>query len=231
MSFSGMRTSSANLSAEEFAKHIKDVHVTAQANLTKAAADMKRFYDKHADQEAQFKAGDKVFLDGRNINTDRPTKKMEDKWFGPFEVIEKVGASAYRLRLPRGWKTVHPVFNIISLKPANEPVFESQKKPPPPPPIIVDNEEHYEVESILNSRIHRRRLEYHVKWVGYNEPTWEAAADVEGSADEAIADFYQKHPNAPHCLPIPAQHFHPIFQHTEPDRSNGWSGRPTLRGG
>ena len=63
------------------------------------------------------------------------------------------------------------------------------------------------------------------------EPTWEAAADVEGSADEAIADFYQKHPNAPRCLPIPAQHFRPIFQHTEPDRSNGWSGRPTLRGG
>ena len=57
------------------------------------------------------------------------------------------------------------------------------------------------------------------------------AADVEGSADEAIADFYQKHPNAPRRLPIPAQHFRPIFQHTEPDRSNGWSGRPTLRGG
>ena len=231
MSFSGMRTSSANLSAEEFAKHIKDVHVTAQANLTKAAADMKRFYDKHADQETEFKAGDKVFLDGRNINTDRPTKKMEDKWFGPFEVIEKVGASAYRLRLPRGWKKVHPVFNIVSLKPANEPVFESQKKPPPPPPIIVDNEEQYEVEKILDSRIHRRRLEYHVKWVGYNEPTWEKAADVEGTADEAIAEFYQRHPTAPRRLPIPTQHFRPIFQHTEPDRSNGWSGRPTLRGG
>ena len=126
---------------------------------------------------------------------------------------------------------MHPVINIVSLKPANDPIFETQRKPPPPPPVIVDDEEEFEVEEILDSRIHRRKLQFLVKWVGYNEPTWQPETDVKGSADEAIAEFYQKNPGAPRLLNIPSHHLCPIFQNTELDRSNGWSGRPTLKGG
>ena len=231
MSMDNIRTSSSNLSAEDFAKHIKQIHEMTQENLTKAAADMKRFYDRHAGQEIEFNPGDKVFLDGRNISTDRPTKKMDDKWFGPFEVQEKVGASAYRLKLPRTWKKVHPVFNIIALKPAHEPVFDSQRAPPPPPPVLVDNNEEYEVEEIIDSRFHRNKLQFLVKWVGYQDPTWQPETDVVGNADEAIETFYRLHPGAPRRLDVPSRHLRPIFANTEPDISNGWSGRPTLKGG
>ena len=231
MSPSDARTSSANITAEDFAKHMKNVHAQAQTNLNKAAEDMKRFYDRHASEELQFEPGQKVFLDGRNIKTDRPSAKMEDKWFGPYEVLEKVGASAYRLKLPTSWKKIHPVFNIVMLKPAQEPVFESQVIPPPPPPVIVNDEEEYEVEEILDSRFHRNKLQYLVKWVGYNEATWQPEKDVIGNADEAIADFYRLHPGAPRHLDIPRRHLRPIFSDTDPDRSNGWLGQPTLKGG
>lgn len=174
MSFSDIRTSSANIAAEDFAKHIKDVHKTAESNLKKAADDMKRFYDRHAGQEPEYSAGDKVFLDGRNIKTDRPSAKMADKWYGPYEILEKVGASAYRLKLPKTWKKVHPVFNVMMLKPAHEPAFVSQVKPPPPAPILIDDEEHFEVEAIIDSRIHRKRLQFLVKWVGFDEPVTRA---------------------------------------------------------
>ena len=96
----------------------------------------------------------KVFLDGRNIKTDRPTGKLEDKWFGPFEVVEKIGAAAYKLKLPRNWKKIHPVFNEILLKKAIEAVFESQRSRPPPPPILIDDEEQFEIEQIQDSRLH-----------------------------------------------------------------------------
>ncbi|KAL5498856.1 hypothetical protein ACEPAH_1374 [Sanghuangporus vaninii] len=89
--FTGIRTSSSNMSAEEFAKHVKGIHELAQANLVKANEDMKRFYDRHAGKSMEYEAGSKVFLDGRNIKTTRPTKKMDDKWFGPFEIVEKGG--------------------------------------------------------------------------------------------------------------------------------------------
>ena len=74
--------------------------------------------------------------------------KMEDKWFGPFKILEKVGVSAYHLKIPCTWKHVHPIFNVILLKPAVPPAFPSQAHRPPPAPIIVDDEEEYELEEI-----------------------------------------------------------------------------------
>ncbi|THH03770.1 hypothetical protein EW145_g6019 [Phellinidium pouzarii] len=173
MGLTNIHTSSANLTAEDFAKHIKDIHALAQANLTKAAADMKRFYDQHAGQQIEFEPRAKVFLDGHHIQTDHPSAKMEDKWFGPYKVVERVGAGAYCLKLPSTWKKVHPVFNVVLLKPANKPVFESQQAPSPPPPVVLDNEEEYEVDEILDSCIHRGKLQYLVKWTGYMDPTWQ----------------------------------------------------------
>ena len=194
---SGIQTSSSNISAEEFAKSMKEVHELAQANLTKAAEDMKRYHDRNAGKAVEYEIGAKVFLDGRNIKTIRPSKKMDDKWFGPFEVVEKVGASAYRLKLPRTWRKVHPVFNECLLKQAVEPQFASQHKLPPPPPVIIDDEEEYELDKILNARRHRRVLQFLVKWTGHDEPTWEPKANLERQASEAIDEFYRAHPDAP----------------------------------
>ena len=194
---SDIRSSSPNLSAEVFAKHIKETHALAKDNLKKAAEDMKRFHDRHAGEEPSYKQGTKVFLDGRNLTTSRPSSKMEDKWFGPYEVLEKVGASAYKLKLPKTMKAIHPVFNVSLLKPFKEPAFDSQIKPPPPPPVLVDNEEEYEVDEILDSRLHRGKLQFLVKWMGYDEPSWQPESDVVGNADEAISNFYHLHPVAP----------------------------------
>lgn len=152
---SGIRTSSTNATAEDLAKHIKEIHDQAKSALIKAADDMKRFYDRHVGKLIEYATGDKVFLDGRHIKTIQPTKKFDDKWFGPFEVLEKIGASAYRLKLPKAWrdKGVHNVFNEILLKPSVQPEFDSQKKTPPPPPVLIDDKEEWEVEAILDSRI------------------------------------------------------------------------------
>ncbi|OCB91378.1 hypothetical protein A7U60_g1332 [Sanghuangporus baumii] len=205
LDFMGVGTASSNLSAEEFAKHVKEVHKLAQSNLTQANEDMKHFYDCHAGKSVSYKAGQKVFLDRQNIKTIGPTKKMDDKWFGPFEVVEKVSASAYRLKLPKTWKKVHPVFNEILLKPAIQLSFKSQKKPPPPPPVIIDGQEEYEVEEILNSHLHRGKLQFLVKWVGYEEVTWQPESDIKDNAQESIQEFYRKHPGAPRKLTIPRQ--------------------------
>ncbi|KAL5498599.1 hypothetical protein ACEPAH_1953 [Sanghuangporus vaninii] len=229
--FTGVRTTSSNLSAEEFAKHVKEIHEQAQANLVQANEDMKRFHDRHSGRSEEYVTGQKVFLDGWNIKTIRPTKKMDDKWFGPFEIVEKVGASAYWLKLPKTWKKLHPVFNEVLIKPAVQPSFESQRKAPPPPPVIVDDEEEYEVEEILDSRLHRGKLQFLVKWVGYDEATWQPESDVGDNAKESVQEFYRKHPGAPRKLTIPRQNLRTLYKFTTSEGLCGWSGRPTLRGG
>ena len=53
----------------------------------------------------------------------------------------------------------------------------------------------YEVESILDSCLHRRQLQYLVKWVGYQEATWQPESDLTHT-HQAISDFYKAHLSA-----------------------------------
>ncbi|MBW0480211.1 hypothetical protein O181_019926 [Austropuccinia psidii MF-1] len=48
-----------------------------------------------------FQPGDKVWVASKNIKTTRPTKKLSERWIGPFEVLEKIGSHAYHLKLPQ----------------------------------------------------------------------------------------------------------------------------------
>ena len=74
------------------------------------------------------------------------------------------------------------------------------------------------MDEILDSRIHRGKLQFLVKWTGYNEPSWQPETDMVGNADTAIAEFYQNHPGAPRRLDIPRRHLRPLFLLTEPDQ-------------
>jgi len=65
-------------------------------------------------------------------------------------------------------RQLHPVFNVIKLSTAPEGPILGRKLQAPPPPIVVDGEEKREVEEILNSRWHRRRFQFLVKWKGFS---------------------------------------------------------------
>ena len=107
---------------------------------------------------------------------------------------------AYRLKLPHWMKQLHPVFNIVKLTPAPEDPITGQRAEDHPLPIVIDREVEWEVEKILDSRWHRRRFQYLIKWKGYNREhnSWESASEV--SAPELTAEFYCKHLGAPRYI-------------------------------
>ena len=45
------------------------------------------------------------------------SKKLAYKFVGPVEVLDKVGAVSYRLKLPSHWR-VHDLFHMLQLKAA-----------------------------------------------------------------------------------------------------------------
>ena len=51
----------------------------AQSALKKAAADMKRFYDRTRGEAIGYKLGDLVLLKATNFNIDKPIKKLDNK--------------------------------------------------------------------------------------------------------------------------------------------------------
>ena len=91
---------------------------------------------------------------------------------------------------------MHDVFHVSHFEPAATDPFPGQT-PPPPPPVEVDDEpEEYFVEAILDSKLDRGKLKYYVKWIGYDQPTWEPAND---SINEltAVDSFHALYPTKP----------------------------------
>lgn len=195
------RRESTNESAKQFADRMQQVREETRLALEEAAALMKRYYDQRRGPSQEYKPGDKVMLEGVNISSTRPMKKLGDKRYGPFVIEKKVGKAAYRLKLPPHWKRLHPVFNEVLLTPYKDPVFPSQRRKPPPPPDLVKGVEEWEVEKILDSRVYYGKLQYLVHWKGYpvSERTWEPAANVK-HAQEEVEEFHRLHPGAPRTV-------------------------------
>ena len=70
-----------------------------EASLKMAVKTMKQFYDQTKRESIQYKKGDKVWLKATNVTTKYLMKKLDNKYLEPFEILEKVGKSAYHLKL------------------------------------------------------------------------------------------------------------------------------------
>ncbi|MBW0545645.1 hypothetical protein O181_085360 [Austropuccinia psidii MF-1] len=104
-----------------------------------------------------------VWLSSKNIKSTRPTKKLSERWLGPFPILKKVSTHAYHLKLPSQCESIHPVFHISLLEPVKKSTIQNQHQEPPPP-IIIEEEEEWEVSQILNSKLKKRNLWYLVEW-------------------------------------------------------------------
>lgn len=129
------------------------------------------------------------------MKTQRPAKKLDDRFAGPFKVLESIGGGrAFRLLLPDQWK-VHPVFHPSLLKPA----IGQAKRPTNPQGLVESNSTEYAVDSIVNSRINRNKLEYLVSWANYgpSDRTWEPAEIIREDVPELVQSFHLNQPRKP----------------------------------
>ena len=128
------------------------------------------------------------------IPTRRPSKKLDHRRLGLYEVIESVGPNAARLRRP-DTVHLHPVFHVSLLEHAAGNPLPGQQSPPPPE-VIVDGEEEWEGERILDSRFYYHQLQYFVKWKGNDAPSWQPAENM-AHAGEFVRDLHRFYPDRP----------------------------------
>jgi len=150
--------------AKDITVHMETALETAKRALQDAREAMIKSANKKR-KEVFYNPGDMVFLSSRNIKTARPSKELDDKMLGPFKVLEAVGTS-YRLQLPTTMR-IHDVFHPSLLRKAAEDPLPGQINEPPQP-VAVDDEEEWEVDDILGSRLFGRgkRLQYRVSRLG-----------------------------------------------------------------
>ena len=180
--------------AEDIAKRMEEILEYSKERLTRSQKAMQLQANKHR-KEVSYNIGDKVWLSSKNIRSTRPCRSLEDKQLGPYEIIGKVG-KAYELRLPKSMP-IHNRFAPDLLQPYPNDPLPGQHQPPPQPVELGGDE--WEVDDILDSRRHRGRLQYKVKWaqIDRDDEWYYADADEFKNAQDVTDEFHRRHPTKP----------------------------------
>ena len=105
-----------------------------------------------------------------------------------------IGTHASKLEIPEDWGH-HDVFGNYLLHLAASDPLPGQIPPTPFPVISTEGVEEFEVEAIINSRMHWGHLEFLIQWVRYDRLTYQLFDDVK-DVTEALNNYFQRHSTA-----------------------------------
>jgi ribosomal protein L9 len=97
--------------AEKFTAIMQNTLAQTEANLEKAQDQMKAQADKHRSIAPKYQIGNKVWLSIDNLKVTCASKKLTERWLGPYDITKTVGDNAVKLHLPKTMH-IHPVVNI-----------------------------------------------------------------------------------------------------------------------
>jgi len=87
---------------EEFAKKIQESWKHAAQAIEESQKRMKNQFDKRRRNPQGLKVREHVWLENKNIQTNRPSKKLDNKRYKPFRITKDIGSGAFQLELPEG---------------------------------------------------------------------------------------------------------------------------------
>ncbi|GJQ99643.1 hypothetical protein Tco_0522628 [Tanacetum coccineum] len=106
------------LATREIVQETTDKIVQIKERL-KTARDSQKSYADNRRKPLEFSVGDKVLLKmspRKGVVRFGKRSKLSPRYMGPFEIVERVGPVAYRLRLPQEFVGVHDTFYVLNLK-------------------------------------------------------------------------------------------------------------------
>jgi len=109
-----IRKKGKNEKAEEFVKEMKERHEEARAALVKSQEEMKRQADRNRKEAEEYRVGNKVLIITKDFSMElmkRVTKKLTEKFIGPYVVKKIVSENAVELELPASLR-IHLVVNV-----------------------------------------------------------------------------------------------------------------------
>ena len=186
-----IRKKRKNEKAEEFAREMKEIHEKARAALVKSQKEeMKRQADRSRKEAEEYRVGNKILISMKDFLMElmkRATKKLMEKFIGPYVVRKIVSKNAVKLELPALLR-IHLVVNVRRIVKYREQV-KGQKKILPPS-VEVDGEKEYVVEEILDKQERKGKTKYLVKWKEYTveENTWKEVENLK-NVMEKIEEF------------------------------------------
>jgi RNase H-like domain found in reverse transcriptase/Reverse transcriptase (RNA-dependent DNA polymerase)/Integrase zinc binding domain/Retroviral aspartyl protease/Integrase core domain/Retrotransposon gag protein/Chromo (CHRromatin Organisation MOdifier) domain len=175
----GTAPKSINQAVNELLEERQQTTKVLKEQLLRAQNRMKKFADRRR-SERTYQIGDWVYLKLQpyrqiSVQGNNGTHKLKPKYYGPFEIIEKIGAVAYKLNLPQG-SLIHPVFHVSQIKKCKGVVRDITNQLP-----ILGPKGNWRIEplAILDRRVIKKNnqvaVEVLIKWsnLDEDEATWE----------------------------------------------------------
>jgi hypothetical protein len=190
-----------NPASKVYAHWMHTVHQDARKGLEAAQERMRKYANPDRKEAPDYQVGDLVILNGRNIQTRRPSRKLDHKNHGPFQIEKIVSPLAVKLTLPRKWK-IHNVFHVSLLEPYRA---GNLRGPVDPSKVLreaddIEQSEEYDVEEVIGSIKRGRRILYLVKWLDYPDRkdwTEEPFDNFSPGGLDKLREFHERNPTAP----------------------------------
>ncbi|MBW0550161.1 hypothetical protein O181_089876 [Austropuccinia psidii MF-1] len=80
--------------AGRFSTKIQSVQQDFKRELEVSINRLKSYADKSRESPPIFNPGDMVWLSSKYIKSTRPTKKLSERWLGPFPILKKISTNA-----------------------------------------------------------------------------------------------------------------------------------------
>lgn len=125
----------------------------------------------------------------------RAYQKLASKFYGPYQIEEKIGMVAYKLKLPQGFR-IHPVFHASLLKKnLGETIATSTELPP----MAEDSDLIMEAEANIGHPLDKKGSKFVeeslIKWkrLPLDDATWENTQEVNDKfLDMKVEEFRPK---------------------------------------
>ncbi|GJW37596.1 putative reverse transcriptase domain-containing protein [Tanacetum coccineum] len=108
----------SSLIGPELVQETTDKVVLIKEKL-KAARDRQKSYADNRRKQLEFEVGDRVLLKvspWKGVIRVGTKGKLAPRYVGPFEILERIGPTAYQLRLPEELSSVHDTSHVSNLK-------------------------------------------------------------------------------------------------------------------
>ena len=146
------RQQGVSVEAERTIDEMKVIWEETRLRLVNEQARQKKYADQKR-REVRYKRGDSVWLSTSNLPSMRG--KLQDKWVGPYEVMEVMSAgTSVRLDLRGELGKTHPTFHVSRVKPyeASEFQWPGRLQANRPVPELIEGELEWEVEAIIGKK-------------------------------------------------------------------------------
>ncbi len=183
--------------ADDIIIWMKELLIFDHQQLKKTKQIIEAQINKHR-RNVIYEVNDWVWLFFRNIKTTRSCKDLKDKQLKLYQITVKVEIF-YHLHLSVSMKQLHSMFSLKLLRSYSQDSLSEQHLKSSRS-LTIEDDDHWKINDILNSRRYRDRIQYKIKWTELNQNNEWYYVDKEEfkNLKEVLVEFHKLYSDKSH---------------------------------